>query len=123
MEPTSGIELTGQARLADEVRRDLGGSPKRLQPHYLYDALGSKLFEAICALPEYRITRAECQLLSQHAGQILAGLALPSTVVELGGGSGEKLALVVEPVGHGVPDRDGRRRSGDGTGGGSGRAG
>ena len=97
MEPTSGIELTGQARLADEVRRDLGGSPKRLQPHYLYDALGSKLFEAICALPEYRITRAECQLLSQHAGQILAGLALPRTVVELGGGSGEKLALVVEP--------------------------
>ncbi|MBM41294.1 MAG: L-histidine N(alpha)-methyltransferase [Acidobacteria bacterium] len=97
MEPTSGIELTGQARLVDEVRRDLGGSPKRLQPHYLYDALGSKLFEAICALPEYRITRAECQLLSQHARQILAGLEPPTTVVELGCGSGEKLALVVEP--------------------------
>ena len=97
MEQTSGTELTAQARLAEDVRRDLGAVPKRLRPHYLYDALGSKLFEAICELPDYRITRAECRLLSDHAYEILAGFELPSAVVELGCGSGEKLALVVEP--------------------------
>ncbi len=97
MEQTSGTELTAQARLVEDVRRDLGGTPKRLQPYYLYDALGSKLFEAICELPEYQITRAERRLLTDHADEILAGFEPPTTVVELGGGSGEKLALVVEP--------------------------
>ena len=40
-------------------RRDLALTPKQLQSKYLYDALGSSLFEAICRLPWYRITRAE----------------------------------------------------------------
>lgn len=85
-------------RLAADVRRDLGGARKRLQPRYLYDALGSRLFEAICALPEYRITRAEQRLLAAHAGAVSAGLAAPVTIVELGAGSGEKLAQLVEPL-------------------------
>ena len=85
-------------RLAADVRRDLGRPRKQLQPRYLYDALGSRLFEAICALPEYRITRAEQRLLAAHAGAIGAGLAAPVTIVELGAGSGEKLAQIVEPL-------------------------
>ena len=44
---------------AADVRRDLALAPKQLQSKYLYDALGSSLFEAICRLPWYRITRAE----------------------------------------------------------------
>ena len=85
-------------RLATDVRRDLGRSRKRLQPRYLYDALGSRLFEAICALPEYGITRAEQRLLAAHAGAIGADLAAPVTIVELGAGSGEKLAQLIEPL-------------------------
>ena len=93
-------------RLAEDVRRDLGLPRKRLQPRYLYDALGSQLFEAICALPEYRITRAEQRLLAAHAGEMGAGLAAPVTIVELGAGSGEKLAQLIEPlVRAGVPMR------------------
>ena len=93
-------------RLAADVRRDLGRPRKQLQPRYLYDALGSRLFEAICALPEYRITRAEQRLLAAHAGAIGAGLVAPVTIVELGAGSGEKLAQVVEPLMEaGVPVR------------------
>ena len=85
-------------RLASDVRRDLGRRRKRLQPRYLYDALGSRLFEAICALPEYGITRAEQRLLAAHAGAIGADLAAPVTIVELGAGSGEKLAQLIEPL-------------------------
>ena len=84
---------------AYEVRRDLQLSPKQLQSKYLYDPLGSSLFEAICRLPWYRITRAENRLLISHAAEIVSALgAEPSTIVELGPGSGEKLAVLAEAL-------------------------
>lgn len=80
------------ARFADDVAASLRMTPRRVSPMYLYDALGSALFEAICQLPWYGITRAEHALLERHAGEILdAGGGSPQ-VVELGPGSGEKLA-------------------------------
>lgn len=104
MEPPSGTALTGRHHLAEDVRRGLSRSPKQLEPQYLYDTLGSQLFEAICELPEYRITRAERRLLAAHAATIGAGLASPVTLVELGGGNGEKLALLIEPLVRVLPD-------------------
>jgi L-histidine N-alpha-methyltransferase len=76
-----------------DVARDLAQVPKRLQPKYLYDALGSTLFEAICRLPWYRITRAEIALLTAYADDIIADVS-GGTIVELGCGSGEKLEIV-----------------------------
>ena len=101
---TSGTLVTGRDSLAEDVRRDLRRPQKQLQPRYLYDALGSQLFEAICELPEYQITRAELGLLGAHAAAIGAGLISPVTLVELGGGSGEKLALLIEPLARTVAD-------------------
>jgi dimethylhistidine N-methyltransferase len=87
------------AQFAADVRRDLSGTPKQLQSKYLYDALGSSLFEAICRLPWYRITRAETALLARHAGAIVATLGrTDGTIVELGCGSGEKLVLLAEAL-------------------------
>lgn len=87
------------AAFASDVRRDLQLTPKQLQSKYLYDALGSSLFEAICRLPWYRITRAENHLLIAHADEIVAALdAEPTTIVELGCGSGEKLAVLAEAL-------------------------
>ena len=83
---------------AEDVRRDLALSPKQLQSKYLYDGLGSSLFEAICYLPWYRITRAEARLLRRVAGETVAELQDPLTLVELGCGSGEKLAMIVEAL-------------------------
>jgi L-histidine Nalpha-methyltransferase len=80
---------------AADVARGLALSPKRLEPKYFYDALGSQLFEAICALPWYRITRAERDLLARHATAMTAALPDLTTVIELGCGSGEKLALLL----------------------------
>lgn len=83
---------------ADDVRRGLGGRPKVLPPKYFYDALGSQLFEAICQLPWYPITRAEMGQLERHAGEIVASFGAGLELVELGCGSGEKLALLAREV-------------------------
>ncbi|HXG54511.1 MAG TPA: L-histidine N(alpha)-methyltransferase [Vicinamibacterales bacterium] len=91
----STMSLTAQ--FASDVRRDLALTPKQLQSKYLYDALGSTLFEAICRLPWYRITRAEHQLLQQHAGAVVAEMN-NGTIVELGCGSGEKLVTLAEAL-------------------------
>ena len=80
---------------AADVRASLQKSPRQLPSKYLYDELGSALFEAICRLPWYRITRAESSLLARHAREILAPLTRPLSLAELGCGSGEKLALLV----------------------------
>jgi len=91
------------ADFAAEVRRDLALLPKQLQSKHLYDALGSSLFEAICRLPWYKITRAERRLLEAHAPAIVSrvGPAMPGAaalIVELGCGSGEKIVILAEAL-------------------------
>ncbi len=85
---------------AAEVRRDLALSPRQLQSKYLYDALGSSLFDAICRLPWYHITRAESGLIARHAAAVVRALGRKEgiTIVELGCGSGEKLVLLAEAL-------------------------
>ena len=80
------------------MARDLALIPKQIQSKYLYDALGSSLFESICRLPWYRITRAESRLLARFAGEMVAPLEDPVTLLELGSGSGEKVAVLAEAL-------------------------
>jgi L-histidine N-alpha-methyltransferase len=75
--------------LVEDVRAGLGTSPKRLPAKYFYDETGSRLFEAICATPEYYPTRTEDALLRMHAAEIM-DLAGPAILVEFGSGSAEK---------------------------------
>jgi L-histidine Nalpha-methyltransferase len=84
-----------QSFLAD-VLDDLRRSPKRLRPQYLYDDLGSSLFETICHLPWYPITRAEKRLLEAERASIARLVGNPVTLIELGCGTGEKLELLTE---------------------------
>ena len=85
------------AEFAADVRRDLALTPKQLQSKYLYDQLGSSLFEAICRLPWYHITRAESRLLARHAAEIVEEFG-GGTIVELGCGSGEKIVMLAEAL-------------------------
>lgn len=89
--PASDVEF------ADDVRRGLAATPKQLPPRWLYDAIGSALFEAICLLPWYKITRAETALLDRLAPEIAVRLPAMREVVELGPGSGDKLARLLSP--------------------------
>jgi dimethylhistidine N-methyltransferase len=80
---------------ASDVRFHLQLTPRQLPSRFLYDALGSALFDAICHLPWYGITRAELRLLQQHAGTIGQAWGQDGRVVELGCGNGEKLATLL----------------------------
>ncbi len=81
---------------ADDVRHSLQLTPRQLPSVYLYDALGSALFDAICELPWYGITRAETRLLASHREEIFAHLPGLTRIVELGPGDGRKLRTLVE---------------------------
>lgn len=87
---------TSTPQFASDVQYYLALQPRQLPSRYLYDALGSALFDAICRLPWYGITRAEMRLLAEFGSEIFARIDRLSTIVELGGGSGEKLVTLVE---------------------------
>lgn len=74
---------------AHAAARTLQEVPKRLESHYLYDAAGSALFDAITKQPEYYLTRVEASILHAHADSIRAATG-PTALVELGSGSSEK---------------------------------
>jgi L-histidine N-alpha-methyltransferase len=71
---------------------------KELPSIYLYDDLGSALFEAITYLPEYGLTRAGERLLRMHSGEVLDRFSSPVVVAELGSGSGRKTRWILEEL-------------------------
>jgi dimethylhistidine N-methyltransferase len=84
---------------AQDVRCGLGwAGQKELPSKYLYDDLGSALFEAITRLPEYGLTRAEERILRRHSGDIADCLRAHGLVVELGSGSGKKTRQILEAL-------------------------
>ena len=86
------------AGLAEDVRKGLAAQPKRFLPKYFYDELGSQLFEAICLLPEYYLTRAENEILTRYADEITASVDGQITLVEMGSGSASKTRLIIEAL-------------------------
>jgi dimethylhistidine N-methyltransferase len=83
--------------LAADVARYLTATPRQLPSRALYDTLGSALFDAICQLPWYPVTRAERRLIAAHRAAIAEGAGQPERLVELGCGNGDKLALLLGP--------------------------
>ena len=81
---------------AADVRSGLSAPHKRLSPKYLYDDLGSALFDAITALPEYYLTRAETEILKDHAGEIIDAVGYPVELIELGSGSAVKTRMLID---------------------------
>ncbi len=71
---------------------------KELPSKYLYDDVGSGLFEVISLLPEYGLTRADERLLRRHARDIVEKLPTPVIVAELGSGSGKKTRWLLEAL-------------------------
>ncbi|HXM34306.1 MAG TPA: L-histidine N(alpha)-methyltransferase [Pyrinomonadaceae bacterium] len=83
---------------AEDVRRGLSSQSKQFFPKYLYDELGSQLFEAICLLPEYYPTRAENEILTHYADEIVELTGRPNTLIEMGSGSASKTRLLIEAL-------------------------
>jgi dimethylhistidine N-methyltransferase len=91
---SAAAEISTQ-QFADDVRYYLSLTPRQLPSRYLYDALGSALFDAICELPWYEVTRGETRLLQRHAREVFGALRPVDRVIELGAGNGRKLETLL----------------------------
>ena len=93
---------------ARDVRAGLTSNPKWLLPKYFYDDLGSYLFEAICCLPEYYLTRSESEILRHHIGEIISTIEAPAQsrirLIELGNGNSIKTHYIIEALRKSYPE-------------------
>jgi len=96
---TQAIAPIRETDFATEVRIGLSQTDqKELPSKYLYDEVGSALFEVICVLPEYGLCRAGARLLRRHAQDMVERLHAPTIVAELGSGSGKKTRYLLEAL-------------------------
>ena len=101
---TEAISSHPLPNLAQDVVAGLSKpGQKELPSKYLYDDVGSALFEVISLLPEYGLTCADERLLRAYAGAIVERLPSPVVVAELGSGSGKKTRWILEALGRRSP--------------------
>lgn len=82
----------------DDVLTGLASWPRTLPCKYFYDQAGSRLFDQICDLPEYYLTRSEWALLNANLDEIVASVSGPDRLVELGSGSSVKTRLLLDAL-------------------------
>ena len=82
----------------DELLAGLTAAEAAISPKYFYDALGSKLFEAICALPEYYPTRTEAAIFAAHQQAMAQAIGKGCTLIDLGAGNCAKAAALFEAL-------------------------
>lgn len=83
---------------AQDIDKGLKNKPKNIPCLYFYDYQGSLLFEKICKLPEYYLTRIETGLLKTYSKQIISDLPSEFMLVELGSGSSTKTQFIIEEL-------------------------
>eukprot|EP01121_Diplochlamys_sp_Union-15-3_P015300 TRINITY_DN5031_c0_g1_i3.p1 TRINITY_DN5031_c0_g1~~TRINITY_DN5031_c0_g1_i3.p1 ORF type:complete len:252 (+),score=37.40 TRINITY_DN5031_c0_g1_i3:38-793(+) len=79
----------------DSVKETLSQNPKKLVCFYFYDEVGSQLFEEICQLDEYYLTRSEAEILQKRSSEIAELMDKDTVVVELGSGSSVKTRKLI----------------------------
>ena len=91
------LERKTDGKMADEIRMGLSSKQKSLPSKYFYDAHGSKLFEKICCLPEYYLTRTEMSILQSQGGELTRDLQ-GGDLVELGSGANWKIRTLLDAM-------------------------
>jgi L-histidine Nalpha-methyltransferase len=82
----------------DSVLAGLGDAPKTLPCKFFYDVRGSALFDEICEVPEYYLTRTEIAILEQYSGAIARHIGAHCRLVELGSGSSRKVRILLQAL-------------------------
>ena len=95
---TQAVTTQPSWEFAEDVRAGLTKPQKELPSKYLYDDVGSALFEVICVLPEYGLTRADERVLLRNSYEMVQRLPVPLTVAELGSGSGKKTRWLLKAL-------------------------
>jgi dimethylhistidine N-methyltransferase len=94
----SGIDAAGLAAFRQDVIAGLSLPQKTLPPKHFYDAAGSRLFERICRLPEYYLTRAELALTRAHLPAIARFAGSGGVLLEYGSGESLKTRLLLRAM-------------------------
>jgi L-histidine N-alpha-methyltransferase len=84
--------------LRAELSTGLLDSPARTSPKFLYDALGSRLFEAVTELPEYYPTRTEASIFARHGREMAQAVGRDATLIDLGAGNCAKAASLFDAL-------------------------
>jgi len=79
-----------------DVLAGLSGIPKSMPCKYLYDKRGSELFDRICGLKEYYLTRVELEIMNQYAGEMSSLIGAHAVLIEFGSGSSLKTRLLLD---------------------------
>jgi L-histidine N-alpha-methyltransferase len=82
--------------LTNDVLEGLRKSPKELSPVWFYDDLGSFLFDSICELPEYYVTRTEMGIMQMHAAEMAQHIGPSAALIEFGSGTSLKTRLLLD---------------------------
>ncbi|HET6517917.1 MAG TPA: L-histidine N(alpha)-methyltransferase, partial [Nitrosopumilaceae archaeon] len=88
--------VKSEETFAEEIRRSLNQEQKYINPKFFYDKTGSMLFEKICSLPEYYLTRTEIKILKTLKDDLLQHIDKQFRLVELGSGSSTKTRLLLD---------------------------
>jgi dimethylhistidine N-methyltransferase len=91
-------ELDDRSEFREAVLAGLESTPRAIPAKFLYDARGSALFDAICELPEYYLTRTETEILKQRAAEIGRRAGPGCALIEFGSGSSVKSRLLIEAM-------------------------
>ncbi|MGH8402224.1 MAG: L-histidine N(alpha)-methyltransferase, partial [Gammaproteobacteria bacterium] len=86
------------ADMRAEILAGLAANPKTLPAKYFYDERGSRLFDQICELPEYYLTRTELAIMETHAADMVAALGPRILLVEPGSGTSVKTRLLLDKL-------------------------
>jgi L-histidine Nalpha-methyltransferase len=88
----------GEESFREAVLAGLGGVRKRIPCKFFYDARGSALFEEICRLPEYYLTRTEILILEENSVDIAAHIGPHCRLVEFGSGASQKVRILLDAL-------------------------
>jgi len=89
-------ELLFNKKMLKEVLNGLNQNPKTLPCKYFYDEKGSELFEQICKLDEYHLTRTEIEIMKNHSSEMARIIGENSLIIELGCGNSNKIKLLLD---------------------------
>ncbi len=96
MKPIMEKEAAGIKTMYREVLKGLSMRPKTLPSKYFYDERGSKLFDAICDLKEYYVTRTELSIMERYMDEIVSVIGERAMLIEYGSGSSEKIKRILD---------------------------
>lgn len=90
--------LSSRRQFRRDILKGLNRTPKRIPSKYLYDALGSQLFDEICEVPEYYLTRIELAIMQANVHVMANEIGPEAVLIEFGSGSSLKTRLLLDAL-------------------------